>query len=116
MKIKTQPRIVDSTNKTSVDIVKQLQAMTDDVRGILQGGLSFSDAQLPFQYREVTVTSGKPTVLTIQSPYSILGCIPIQTYGAVISGFQSAIVNNKFNVTITMDLPTSTIGFLLVGS
>jgi hypothetical protein len=116
MKVKTQPRIVDPTNTVSTDILKQLQAVVDDVRAIGKGGLSFSDAQLPFQYREVNVISGVPTILSIQAPFSILGCIPIQTFGNKITSFQSNIVNNKFNVTIELDISSSLIGFLLVGS
>lgn len=116
MKIKTQPRFLDPTNSLVSDVVKQLQAVVDDVRLIGKGGLSFADAQLPFQYREVNIISGLPTILSIQAPYSILGCYPIQTYGVNVTSFQTNIVNNKFNVTIIVDKSPTLIGFLLIGS
>lgn len=116
MRIKTQPRLVDPSNKINSDLIKELQAIVDDVRGIGAGGLSFDDAQLPFQYREVSVISGQSISMSIQAPYSIIGCIPIQTFGSTISSFQTNIVNNKFNIILNMDISPSKIGFLLIGS
>lgn len=117
MKIKTPNQILDPNQKTSEDLIKQIQNIADDVKGILKGGLSMGDAQLPFQYREVNVTSGQPTFLTIQAPYSIIGAYPIQTYGKVVTGF-STNIGNTYTVTLTFSSTSAQsgkVGFLVVG-
>lgn len=116
MKIKTQPRIIDSSNQLHQDVLKQLQSVVDDVRSIGKGGLSFDDAQLPFQYREVMVTNNVPVSFIMQQPYSILGCIPIQTFGTTVLSYKSIIANNQFNVILGLSTASSLIGFLMIGS
>jgi len=111
MKIKTPP-IVSVPNMPS-----HVQALTDDMRTILRGGLSFSDAQLPFQVVTVNVTSGQPINLSIQSPYTIVGCFPINTNGISISSFQTNSTNGIFTATLTLSVTTATsISFLVVGA
>lgn len=116
MKIRTPAQIVDSSNKTPQDVLRHVQNITDDVRQILKGGLSMSDAQLPFQQVSVFVTNNVPAVLYIQSPYSIIGCIPIQTNGVIINSFQTNINNGIFTVTLSMNVQTANIVFLTVGT
>lgn len=117
MRIKTPQQIVDPTRKTSQDVMNHIQAMTDDLRTILLGGLSFSDKQLPFQYREVTVTSGQPTVLYIQSPYTTIGALPVQTYGVTINSWSVNTYNSKLSITVNFDgQATAKIGFLMIGA
>jgi hypothetical protein len=101
MKITTPAHIVDSTGKSSEEIVKQIQAIADDVRGILAGGLSFQSKQLPFELRSVMVTSGTPIILTMAAPYTIKGCHPINTNGSTITNFVTNVINDQFTCTIT---------------
>ncbi len=115
MKIKTPPQIRDLMNKTSQDVLNHIQAMTDDVRGILSGGLNFFDKQLPFEVRTVTVTSGQVNYMTIQSPYSTIGAIPIMTNGANILSMSSQ-NSNRFSITLTMDVNIAQIVFLIIGT
>lgn len=115
MKTKTPFQVKDPENKVPQDVIRHVQAMTDDVRQILSGGLSFADRQLPFQYVQIFVTSGQPTVFNMYPPFSLIGCIPIQTNGITITSFSSINVNGRYTATITMNQPTGTIGFLLVG-
>ncbi len=115
MKIKTPAQVYDDEHKTSPQIIKHMQALTDDVRTILKGGLSFGDTQLPFQVQTIQITSGKPTQLAMPGPFNIVGCTPIQTGGAVISSFQSKLSNGIFTVTLVMDVTLANISFLLVG-
>lgn len=114
MKIKSSPQVVDSRNITSPDILKHIQSITDDVRGILSGGLSFIDKQLPFEIRQVTVTNNQPVQLLIQSPYTIIGAIPIQTNGATINNITSQ-NNGRFSITLNMNVNTAQIVFLIIG-
>lgn len=116
MKIKSSPQVSDYTGSTSSDIIRHIQAVTDDVRNILKGGLSFSDGQLPFQISTVNVQNNVPVILTIQYPFTIKGCIPIQTNGATISGFKTNNQNGVFTVTVTMDVTNASISFLTVGT
>lgn len=116
MKIKSPTQVSDPDNKTSHAVLKHIQAVTDDVRGILQGGLSFIDRQLPFQTRSIFVTSGQAVTFTMQSPYVITGCYPILTNGAVINSFNSTLNNGKLSITLNMDVTTSQIIFLLIGN
>jgi hypothetical protein len=116
MKIKSPAQVSDPDKKTSPSILKHIQAVTDDVRGILEGGLSFNDKQLPFQVRSVFVTSGQPIFLTMQAPYIILGCYPILTNGAIVNNFTSTFNNGKFSITLNMNVMTAQIVFLMVGN
>jgi hypothetical protein len=116
MKIKTPYQIVDSTRKVPQDVLNHVQNMTDDLRGILLGGLSFSDKQLPFQYREVTVTTGQPTILYIQAPYTTIGAIPVQTYGVNIISWNVNMLNSKLSITVNFEGTTAKIGFLMIGA
>lgn len=112
MKVKTPVTAPDNTT----DMVKHVQAMTDDVRNILYGGLSFVDAQLPFQYREVNVTSGEPTILYIQSPYTTIGAIPVQSYGAIINSYSVNTTNGKLSIIVNLNVSKAKIGFLMIGA
>jgi hypothetical protein len=116
MKTKTPSQVNDQSSKTSRDVLNHIQAITDDVRNILSGGLSMFDKQLPFQTRSVFVTSGQPNYLTIQAPYTTVGCIPIQTNGAVINSFSSSLNNGQFSITVNMNVSTAQIVFLMIGS
>lgn len=114
MKIKSPQQVVDSKHSTSQDILRHLQAVTDDVRGILSGGLSFTDRQLPFEIRQVNVVNNEPVQLLIQSPYTIVGAIPIQTNGAIINSFSSQ-NNGRYSITLNMNVNTAQIVFLIIG-
>lgn len=117
MKIKTPTQIYDTSNKIPEDFIRQVQAVADDVRTILKGGLSFIDRQLPFQYQEAFITSGQPFILNIQNPYQIIGCIPIQTNGNVIESFSTNTLNGVFSITLNLsNSTTGRIGFLTVGT
>lgn len=116
MKTKSPAQVSDATNSLHPDVIKHIQAVTDDVRAILNGGLSFIDRQLPFQIRSVFVTSGQSNILVMQSPYTIVGCLPIQTGGAIINSFSSNLNNNQFTITLTMNVTTAQIVFLLIGN
>lgn len=116
MKTITPALFVDPSKKTSEAATRHIQSLTDDMRGVLAGGLSFFDKQLPFEYREISVISGVQNFIFMQAPYTIKGCIPIQSNGATILNFQSNFINNKFSVTLTLDTTSPiVIGFLLIG-
>lgn len=110
MKIKTPPQV------TNLTLQSHVQAITDDIRGILKGGLSIIDSQLPFQFQTKTVTSGAPLILSIPSPYTVVGCIPIQTNGSTILSFKTNLSNGILTVTVTLDVTNSNIVFLVIGA
>lgn len=109
MKTKSPPQVTEQSMLTHV------QAVTDDVRSILKGGLSFLDGQLPFQVVTVNITSGQPSNISINAPFSIVGCIPINTSGAQILNFITRPINNVFTVTLTLNVTSASIKFLVVG-
>lgn len=113
MKIKTPVTVADNSPP---DLIKHLQAVTDDIRSILKGGLSFADGQLPFQYREVNVVSGQPTILYIQKPYTTIGAIPVQSYGVNILSWSVNTQNGKLTITVNLSVQSAKIGFLMVGA
>lgn len=116
MKIKTPARINDSSRQTSHDVLSHVQAMTDDLRTIMNGGLSFSDGQLPFQVQKIFVTNNVTFNISMNAPFTIVGCVPIQTYGINILSFKTRLENNRtLNVTITLDVPSSNIDILMIG-
>lgn len=114
MKIKTPPHIYD--NQTSPNVLGHIQAMTDDLRDVLAGGLSFYDKQLPFQIRSVNVISGQAVPLIMQAPYIIAGAYPILTNGAEIISSSSTLINGRYNITLTMNVNSAQIVFLMVGT
>lgn len=116
MKIKSPPQVLDTTGHTSRDIVKHIQAVTDDVRQILSGGLSFKDNQLPFQIVQKTVSNNIPVQLSISKPYTVSGAYPIQTGTSTVLTFKSSISNGILSVTLTMDISPAQISFLVVGT
>lgn len=116
MKTKTPSQVSDPSGKTPLDVLNHVQAITDDVRNILSGGLSMFDKQLPFQIRSVFVTSGQPNYIVIQAPYTTVGCFPIQTNSATILSMSSNQNNSQFSITLNMDVTTAQIVFLIVGT
>lgn len=116
MKIKTPKQFQDSSGTVPQNVIRQIQSLTDDVINILSGSLNISDGTLPFQIINLQVKNGMSFPLQMNAPYSIIGCIPIQTNGCKIISFKTSINNRVFTCTLELDVDFSQVSLLLIGA
>jgi hypothetical protein len=111
MKRKFNKTIVKPTGDNTKDILaifNMLQTLSDDLSSVIDGKLSMSDGNLPFQLYKRNVTSGVPFEVTGFS-------IAIVSSSSNCLSFKTNLLNfNLLQVTITLEEPTSDVIFLII--
>lgn len=110
------PKILSLTVSAMEPLRLFIQSVANDLSNAIEGGLSIKDSNLPFEYREVTVTNGKPFRLKGSFKTKTVGAFPVLLGDSELTTYASKL-NDKGEIEITMTLSrdSAKVTFLICG-